>query len=212
MAEAVPPSAAEADLPVTLAAAGPGAVAAWEEFVSNARYAPTTLAAFRRNARRFLDWLDGRGLRLAQVTSAVVQEFLDARGISPVSQYSDRRALGRLFAALTRHGVVPGVPDLLPTTRYDYLAGPAADNRGSLADEFARLTPVERQATVDAALVALIMHEVHVFTGGAGGQEADPDRCEEALRLGEEYGIMPLSWDDAPDASTAPGDKDPVGG
>lgn len=189
VAESAAPVTTVADArncPALLATAGPAAVAAWEGFVSNEHFAPTSRQINRQIAARFLNWLEGRGGELTQVTPALVQDFLDARDLLATTKYHYRRALNLLFDSLVTHGALPGNP-----------------LTESLANQFARFTPVERQATVDAASVALTMHEIHLFTGGTGGGEADVERCEEALRLGEQYGITPLSWVEDADALPA---------
>lgn len=195
------------DTPALIAAAGPEAVAAWQEFVPAGRLAPSTRAVYAGLARRFLEWLEARGGGLTRVTPDLVQEFLDAGRADAATKQLYRRLLSRFFAALVTHGVVSENPAELLRTLWQARppTAPLAGVVETLADQFARFSPVERQATVDAAAVALALHEIHSFTGGAGGQAADVERCDEALRLGERYGVMPLAGAPSPDGLAEPG-------
>jgi hypothetical protein len=181
------------DCPDAIGAAGLEAVAAWEVFVAGGQYAPTTRTIYRSIAVRFLCWLEPQGVGLAQVTPSVVEAFLEAQAVASTTKYQYRQAIRRLFAALAARGVVLSNP----AARVE----PLADCTHGLAEQFARFSPIERQATVDAAAFALFMDAVHRFTEGAAGRPAHLDRCDETLRLGEQFGVTPLSWAEIPEAA-----------
>ena len=172
--------AAGYDTPALVRAAGPPAVAAWERFALDEHLSPRSRYLYQLVARKFLDRLEAERIELIHVTPHDVDRYLDTDRFHPRTRSSYRQILGRFFDALVVHATIAGNP-----ARCRNIITP-------FEDQFAGFTPEERQATVDAAAVALVMHEVYRFTGGAGGHEAHLERCEEALRVGEQYGVTPL--------------------
>lgn len=170
------------DSPSVIAAGGAAAIWAWEGFASDEYFGPGTRQLYRTIGKRFLYWLEARGGSLVDVLPPVLDQFLDTCQVASKTKTMYRRALVLLSDALVTHKAVPV----------------------NSADQFARLTPVERQATVDAATFALAMQAIYDFTDGIGGQKANVERCEEVLRLGEQNGVLPLLWMDDTERSPFP--------
>lgn len=152
---------------------------------------PLSQYNFVRAVSCFLDWLAARDVELPQVTAPLAEEYLGGLDVASSTRDQYRGMLRRFFAALLARGAVTANP-LLPLCHGGV---PAASDTEALEKPFAAFTPVERQATVDAAAWCLLMHDIHAFTDGKGGHPADIDRCERAIALGEKkYGITPLGW------------------
>jgi hypothetical protein len=172
------------------------ALAAWDEYCATAGIQPTSRDYYRRLAQRFLCWLESTAIELRQVNESQVEEFLNAQGVMPTTRFHYRSMLRRFFDALLAHHFLDVNP--LGDGR-NPLRIPRAGNvpNGAampVAEEFSTLSEVEKQATVDAAAAALLMHDIYAFTEGKEGMPADVERCEEALQLGEQHGVTPFSW------------------
>lgn len=110
MTDSPPATTPPTKLPAAIAAAGPDAVAAWEQFIEGWGLADSTRTMYRGRASGFLRWLASRGIALGQVTPQLVAEFLASSQCSPKAGYSYRTALNRLFDGLTARGVIPSNP------------------------------------------------------------------------------------------------------
>ena len=158
---------------------------------------PSSQYAFVRVVSCFLDWLAARGLELPQVTAPLAEEYLGGLDLASTSRTYYRGILRRFFEALRAREAIASNP-MIPFRhggRRAWGGVKAASGPEALEEQFAAFTTVERQATVDAAAVALALHDIHAFTGGRGGHPADVGRCERAIALGEKkYGITPLGW------------------
>lgn len=165
-------------------------LAVWDAFATRGGFRPATRAEYRRIAQRFLRWLESQGIGLGQISAPVVRQFLDAQHVSPSTKSLYLAALCRFFDALVCGSLIPTNPEAGTRRR----PGAGVPRTGSLADQFASFTAVERQATVDAAAFALLLHDISLLTEGQGGCAVDVARCDETLQLGECYGITPYSW------------------
>src|SRR5262249_1106561 len=96
-------------------------------------------------------------------TPSVVKRFLDHLDVLPATRTGYHSILRHFFAALAARGVTTSG-----------LIADAADAE-SLEDQFARFSPIERQATMDAAATSLPFHDIPVFTEGQGGSAANVD-------------------------------------
>jgi hypothetical protein len=176
------------------------ALAAWDDYCVKQGLRPATRKAYRWIALRFMGWLDTRSIELGAVTSGTVQDFLSTQDINPVSKSSYRGGLRRFLDALVARGLLPTNP-VDDGSRYRR-AALTGRHALSVAEEFAALTPIERQAEVHAAAFALAMHDIHWFIQAQSGARSDVEpranveRCQETLQLGELYGIISFPEDD----------------
>lgn len=166
------------------------ALAAWDEYSAGEGVLPGTRSQYSSIAARFLTWLEPASVSLGEISPEQVEGFLDAQAIIPTTRTHYRSILRRFLDALVARGLLAANPAAGPCPVEPPLT---AD---SLPDRFASFTGVERQATVDAAAAALLLHEIHLFTGGQGGRPAHVALCEAALDLGERYGVTALAWTD----------------
>jgi hypothetical protein len=74
-------------LPAVLAAAGPSAEFAWDEFCAQLRN-PHTRTLYRRAVLRFLQWLEPTGIGLPHVTPGMIGASFDRRRAEPRGQRS----------------------------------------------------------------------------------------------------------------------------
>ncbi|HJT75598.1 MAG TPA: hypothetical protein VJ739_00185 [Gemmataceae bacterium] len=173
------------------------ALAPWDDYSNEAGFGPATRQQYRSIATRFLSWLGSAGVvGLGEINSQQVEFFLDVHDAMPTTKTHYRSMLRRFFDALVARGLMPSNPLAA--------AGPCPElplTVENLPALFAAFTPVERQATVDAASFALMMHAICDFTKGEGGEPADVPLCEAVLHLGEQHGVFAFSWADQPPAS-----------
>ncbi len=176
------------------------ALAAWDDYTGRQGLHWSTAKHYSSLIRTFLRWLESAGIRLQEVTPLQVEEFLDEgcakltrvryRMLKPKTKALYRNLIRRFFGEL----VIRGITEVNPAAG----AGRGSDESpltlDNLEDRFTLFTQVERQATVDAAAVALLFHDIHFFTEGKGGSLADVALCEATLELGERHGIIPMSW------------------
>lgn len=99
--------------PTVIAAGGPSACAAWDEFVADKTLRPSTRRSYRHQAARFLSGLEPQGIRLCQITPAMVQSYLDRQNGTHL-KYLCRVPLRRLFDSLVRQGVLTTNPAARP--------------------------------------------------------------------------------------------------
>ncbi|HJT77309.1 MAG TPA: hypothetical protein VJ739_08910 [Gemmataceae bacterium] len=176
------------------------ALAAWDDYSNEAGFGPATRQQYRSIATRFLSWLGSAGVGgLGEINSQQVEFFLDVHDAMPTTKTHYRSVLRRFFDALVARGLLPNNP----------LAAAGRCPEPPLTMEtlpavFAAFTPAERQATLDAASFALMMHAIWVFNKGEDGEPANVALCEAVLQLGEQYGVTALSWVDEPVASDSP--------
>lgn len=101
-------------------------------------YATTTATELMRLAAHLSRWLEGSGLRLAELSPSVIDAFVAERRTSHVN-LSSARALNPIISYLRRVGAVPDVLPAVPTT----VAQVALDGFVSfLVDERALSVPV----------------------------------------------------------------------
>ena len=187
------------EVPGLIRAAGPAACAAWDDFLYSGAMSVTTRYGYRTVVLRFLGWLEPQGIAVADVTPDAVERYLEHLAVSPAIGMQYRRVLRKFFATLVARGVIADNPAARARLQgNEQSEGDPEAKAESLEDQFARFSPVERQATVDAAAAALLFHDIYVFTEGRGGSTANVDLCENALQAGARYGITPFSWADGP--------------
>lgn len=104
------PNIREQATPAAIAAAGPAALTAWEEFLGGEGLRPSSRNLYRQRAAQFLRWLGAQGLDLTQVTPALVASYLDGRSASPHSRMAYRTPLRRLFDCLVARQVISQNP------------------------------------------------------------------------------------------------------
>jgi hypothetical protein len=183
------------------------ALAAWDRWSEATGMRSSTSAYYRTIAKRFLPWLETRTRALRDVTLQDVEQFLISLDRLSTTQNTYRTALRHFFDALVTAGFLSSNP--IPTKHHGayrrrseaIAANPSVEADWTL-EQFASWAAVEKQATVDAAAWALLLHSIHLFTKGEGGAPSDVDLCDRVLRLGEQHGITPYSW--AEENSLAP--------
>lgn len=104
------PATKDQAVPAVIAAAGPAACAAWEEFLGGAGLGASSRIVYRQRAAQFLRWLSAQGLDLMQVTPALMASYLDGLSDSPHARMTYRTPLRRLFDSITAHGVIASNP------------------------------------------------------------------------------------------------------
>jgi len=110
--------------PGLVAAAGPAARFAYEEFLYGQLRNPHTRAAYGRAVRRFLAWAEGAGLRLDQVTPGAVGAYFDAFGGSVPTRKLYLAALRHFFDVMvSRHVVVLNPAASVRVERYQVVEG-----------------------------------------------------------------------------------------
>lgn len=79
------------ELPSLVAASGPAARFAWEEFIDGAISNDNTRKAYRRAVCRFLEWCVGQRLELASVTPGHVGRYFAGLALAAVRQFVEKR-------------------------------------------------------------------------------------------------------------------------
>ena len=98
---------ADSVLPASIAAAGPAARFAWDEFFSGILRNPHTRAAYRHAVRRFLAWTEPQGVAIERITPGMVGRYFDTHSGSVPTRKLHLAALRAFFDLLvTRHVVV----------------------------------------------------------------------------------------------------------
>ena len=92
--------------PATVATAGTGAGAAGNKFASDNSRSPVYL----RTVLEFLAWSKQRGIGLAKVTPAMIEEFLASGTLQEVTVRRQRSALRAFFGVLAARRTVPCNP------------------------------------------------------------------------------------------------------
>jgi hypothetical protein len=172
------------------------ALAAWDRWSKATGMRPSSSDHYLKIAKRFLLWFEPQSHTLRDATLHDVERFLTSLDRLSTTHESYRQALRHFFDALVAADLLSANPIATEHHRgYRRRSQAVAANTSleaeSMFEQFASLHAVEQQATVDAAAVALLLHEIHLFTSGAGGAPADVDECECVLRLGEQHGITP---------------------
>jgi len=109
--------------PAIIAAGGPLACTAWDEFGTDENLRPSTRKNYRILAARFLRELEPQVISLVQITPAVVQSYLD-RQPSSYRKYLCQTPLRRLFDSLVRQGVLTSNPAAPANKAQALLANP----------------------------------------------------------------------------------------
>lgn len=112
------------NLPTAIAAAGPAATFAWEEFFSGQLPNRYTRAAYLAAVRRFLDWVQPHEAELARITPGLVGRYFDQLTLSVPSKKLHLAALRSFFDVLVqRHVVVLNPAFSVRTERYAAIEG-----------------------------------------------------------------------------------------
>lgn len=96
----------EIALPVLVERAGAAARFVWGEFFYAEHHNPHTQKAYLRAVRRFLEWVEAKGVELAQVTPGMVGQYLVALGGSASKRNMHLAALRGFFDRLVQRHVV----------------------------------------------------------------------------------------------------------
>jgi integrase/recombinase XerD len=120
-----PPARLSPDpLPAIIAEAGAAAEFAWDEFFTAGIRNAHTRTAYRRAARRFLDWLAPQGVALTRITPGMVASYLDRLPGSPPTRKLHLAALRGLFDRLvTRHAMGLNPAATVRGERYQVIEG-----------------------------------------------------------------------------------------
>lgn len=98
-------------LPLAVAALGPAATFAWDEFFSGRLRNRHTRLAYERSVRRFLAWLEPKGIELPRITPGMVGAYFDQHKGNIPSKKLELAALRAWFDCLVnRHVVVLNPP------------------------------------------------------------------------------------------------------
>jgi len=93
-------------LPAMVERAGPAGRFAWDEFFYAEHHNPHTQAAYMRAVKRFLAWVEGQGVELAQITPGMVGQYLVGLGGSSSKRNLHLSALRGFFDRLVNRHVV----------------------------------------------------------------------------------------------------------
>src|SRR5207244_5487199 len=84
-------------LPALVERAGGAARFAWDEFFYAEHHNPHTQAAYKRAVKRFLAWVEGQGVELADITPKMVGQYLVGLGGSAAKRNQHLAALRGFF-------------------------------------------------------------------------------------------------------------------
>ncbi|MBY0460635.1 MAG: site-specific integrase, partial [Gemmataceae bacterium] len=111
-------------LPALLAAEGPGAAVAWDEFFAAQLRNPHTRAAYKRAVTRFLGWAARTGVALPGIMPGMVGEYMDQLPGSAPTRKLHLAALRAFFDTLcVRHVVVLNPAASVRGERYQAVEG-----------------------------------------------------------------------------------------
>ena len=102
----VPATGGGEKLPVLVGRAGGAARFAWDEFFYAEHHNPHTQRAYQAAVRRFLAWVEGRGVELAAITPGMVGQYLVGLGGSAAKRNQHLAALRGFFDRLVNRHVV----------------------------------------------------------------------------------------------------------
>jgi len=118
------PLLAAQEIPSCIAAAGPGATFAWEEFFLGKIRNPHTRTAYLRSVRRFLAWCERDTMDLNRITPGMVGRYFDQLAGSLPSKKLHLAALRAFFDVLVQRHIVVLNPALsVKTERYSAIEG-----------------------------------------------------------------------------------------
>jgi site-specific recombinase XerD len=164
---AVPPALPAAPpLPGAIAAAGPAAGFAWEEFFAGQLRNPHTRAAYRHAVQRFFAWLQPQAIPLHEITPAMVGRYFDQHPGSPPTRKLHLAAIRRLFDLfVTRHLMVLNPAACIRGERYSVVEGKtpeiSLDHATQLLKSIGTATPVRLR---DRAAIGVML-----FTAARAG-------------------------------------------
>ncbi len=112
------------DRPKLIAAAGPAAGFAFEEFFLGRLRNPYTRRAYLFAVRSFLSWVEGRQVELVRITPGLVGQYFDQLAGSPPSKKLYLSAIRSFFDVLVQRHVIVLNPALsVRTERYSAVEG-----------------------------------------------------------------------------------------
>lgn len=113
-----------ATMPTMIAAAGPAASFAWEEFFQGKIANKNTRIAYERAVRRFLDWILPQEPDIARITPGMVGRYFNKLPVSVPSKKLHLAAVRAFFDVLVqRHVVVLNPAHSVRTERYSAVEG-----------------------------------------------------------------------------------------
>ena len=134
-------SSHSAELPALVEHAGPAARFAWDEYFFAEHHNPHTQAAYMRAVRKFLAWIEAKGVELPTITPGMVGQYLVGLDGSPAKRNQHLSALRGFFDRLVQRHVV--------------ILNPAASVKGTKDQVIEGKTPemtLEQARTLFAAL------------------------------------------------------------
>jgi integrase/recombinase XerD len=203
-------------LPALVAAAGPAARFAWDEFFSGSIRNPHTRRAYGRAVRQFLAWVEGQGVALPQITPGLVGRYVDQLRLGIPSKKQHLAALRGFFDALVlRHAVLLNPVASVRGERYSVVEGKtpeiAVEQARKLLASIATARPVKTASGAaaeeplvvglrDRAIVAILIYTAARIGAVAGlrRQDFDHDGSQYTLHFGEKGGKareIPVRYD-----------------
>ncbi|MBA4065645.1 MAG: integrase [Isosphaera sp.] len=148
------------DVPAAVAAAGPAARFAWDEFFAGELANPHTRAAYARAARRFLGWCEAAGLALRDITPGHVGDYFAHHAGSVPTKKLHLAAVRRFFDRLVvRHAVVLNPALSVRAERYQVVEGKTPEI--AVLQARALLAAIDTEHVVglrDRAVVAVLIY------------------------------------------------------
>lgn len=148
------------ECPSLVAASGPAARFAWEEFIDGAISNDNTRKAYRRAVCRFLEWCNGQRLELASVTPGHVGRYFTGLTLAPASKKLALAAIRHFFdKCVTRHVVVLNPALSVRTDRHQVLEGKTPEITADQARQL--LASIDKTHVVglrDRAIIATLIY------------------------------------------------------
>jgi len=186
------PMLAVQNLPDCIAAAGPAATFAWEEFFLGKIRNRHTRTAYLRSVRRFLGWCEAQSLELNRIAPGMVGQYFDQLGGSLPSKKLHLAAIRSFFDVLVQRHVVVLNPALsVKTERYSAVEGRTPEITVDQARTLLASIPVNCIIGLrDRALIAVLIYTA--ARAGAAGRlrlrDFAQDGAQFVLRFDEKGG------------------------
>lgn len=172
-------------LPTVVAAAGPAARFAFEEFFYGRIRNPHTRKAYLQAVQRFSAWCSSAGLELIQVAPADVGRYLDAMAVSIPTRKVHLAALRRFFDELVlRHVLILNPAHSVRGERYQAVEGKTPEIPIEQARRLLQsIDTTRRIGQRDRAIISIL-----IYTAARVGAVARLRRCD-FYDLGDQYSL-----------------------
>jgi integrase/recombinase XerD len=146
--------------PAIVKAAGKGAEFAWEEFFQAEIANAHTRKNYMHAVRRFLAWVEGRGLELPRVGPGDVGEYIEGLGLATPTRKLHLAALRRFFDRLVnRHVCVINPAATVKSERYSIVEGKTPEIGGDQARTLLRSIEASDPVGLrDRAVLAVLIY------------------------------------------------------